>query len=81
MEKPILPVTRSPFGLRLDSALERDAVVGAERFHTVEVFQKIEVPHGAAEFTIGGAAQSDFRLSRDDVFDRGVLFGAQIFDG
>ena len=70
-----------PFGLGLDAALEGDAVIGAERFHAVQMFQKIEVPHGAAEFAIGGAAQADLRLPGDDVFDRGVLGGAQIVGG
>ena len=51
-----------PFGLGFDAALESDAVIGAERFHAVELLQKIEVPHGAAEFAVGGAAQADIRL-------------------
>ena len=68
-------------GLRLDAALEGDAVIGAERLHAIQPFQKVEVPHGAAEFAIGGAAQSDLGLARDDVLDGGVLGSGQIRGG
>ena len=70
-----------PLGLGLDSSLEGDAVIGAERFHSVEPFEKIEMPHGAAEFPICRAAQSGLRLSGDDALDRGILSGAQLGGG
>ena len=63
-------------GLSLDAALERDAMIRAERFNAIQPLQKIEVPHGAAEFAIGGAAQADLRLPRDRTLDSGVLNSA-----
>ena len=79
--EPQLAGDAQPFRLRFDAAFESDAVIGAKRFHAVEMFQKIEVPHGAAEFAIGGAAQTDFGLLDDDVFDASIFGGAQIFAG
>ena len=79
--EPHLAGDAQPFGLGFDAALECDAVLRAERFHAVEVFQKIEMPHGAAELAVGGAAQSYVRLPRDDLFDSSVFDGAQIVDG
>ena len=51
-------------------------MIGAEGFHTVQPFEEIEVPHGAAEFAVGGAAQADVGLPRDEPLDRGILDGA-----
>jgi hypothetical protein len=39
------------------------------------------MPHGAAEFAIGGAAQPDLRLTRDHTLDSGVFHSAQIVTG
>ena len=79
--EPNLAGDAQSLGLSFDAALECDAVIRAEGFDTVKPFQKIEVPHGAAEFAIGGAAQSDLRLARDRTLDGGVLNGAQIIIG
>ena len=76
VERPSFAGDAQSLGLGLDSALECDAVIGAERFHAVEMFQEIEVPHGAAELAIRGATQTDFRLPGDDAFDGRVFGGA-----
>src|SRR5204862_204520 len=79
--EPDLTGDAKPLGLGFDAAFECDAVVRAERFDAVEPFQKIEMPHGAPEFAICGAAQADIRLARDHTLDSGVFHGAQIYSG
>ena len=69
------------FGLGFDPALKGNPVIGAKRFHAVELFQEIEVPHGAAELAVGGAEQADFGLPRDDVLDRGIFGGGEFGGG
>ena len=67
-----------PFGLGFDAALKSDAVIGAKRFHAIQLFEKIEMPHGAAQLAIRGAVQADLRLPGDNGFDRRILHGSQI---
>ena len=55
-----------PLRLGLEASLETYAVIGAERFHAVEPLQKIEMPHGAPEFAVGGTRESDGGLFSDD---------------
>ena len=68
-----------PFPLCFDASSESNAVIGGERFHTIQPLQKIEVPHGAAEFAVSGAAESHCRLFGYDGLNRGVFRGAEIF--
>ncbi len=69
--EPQLAHHAQSLGLRLDAALKLDPVIGADGLDTIETFQEVEVPHRAAEFAIGGAAQAGLGLARDDPFDRG----------
>src|ERR1039457_2545162 len=63
--------------LGLDPAFEGNAAIGAERLHAIQPFQKIEVPHGAAEFAVRGTAEARRGLLGDGVFDRPVFDAAE----
>ena len=60
------------FVLRLDT-VKLNACGGSDRFDTFETAEKIEMPPGAAEFTIGCELQSDVFLLPDDLLDLAVF--------
>ena len=60
---------------------ELDALVGMKQFAAGEIFEKIKMPPGAAEFAVGGEFQADLRLLVHHLLDLAVLDLAQVVGG
>jgi len=54
-------------------ALELDAGRGGDRFDAFQPFEEIEMPPGAAEFTVGREPEADVLLLLDDALDLAVF--------
>jgi hypothetical protein len=64
------------FVLCLDT-VKLNACSGANWFDTLESAEEVEMPPGAAEFTVGCKLQSDVFLLPDDLLDLAVFDGRQ----
>src|SRR5262249_10578748 len=62
-------------------AFERNALLRSKWFAAVQAFQKIEMPHRAADFTIGHALQSDLSLFGDERRDNSIFHRLELGRG